>query len=123
MYILVDKETRKILDFSDLELFACEGRFVVEEDIDDVTDILDSVYEDGKIIFKQELKDKAERQRLFNKAYDEGIEVYHRLLRTQVLATASDSDAYAMRYLYNQWQIGIRYIKNTRSLYSCIAIC
>ncbi len=109
MYILVDKETKKILDFSDLELFACEGRFVVEEDIDDVANILDSIYEDGKIIFKQELKAEAERQRLFNEEYDVGIEVYHRLLRTQVLATASDSDAYAMRYLYDQWQPGMRF--------------
>lgn len=109
MYILVDKETKKILDFSDLELFACEGRFVVEEDIDDVANILDSIYEDGKIIFKQELKAEAERQRLFNEEYDAGIEVYHRLLRTQVLATASDSDAYVMRYLYDQWQPGMRF--------------
>ncbi len=39
MYILVDKKTRKILDFSDLELFACEGRFVVEVGIDDVANM------------------------------------------------------------------------------------
>lgn len=109
MYILVDKKTRKILDFSDLELFPCEGRFVAEADIDDVANILDSIYEDGKIIFKQELKDKTKKQRAFNEEYDAGVEVYNRLLRTQVLFNASDSDAYVMRYLYDQWYSGMRF--------------
>lgn len=48
---------------------------------------------------------------------DMANEKYEELAYEVVLSTASDEDAYTMRYLYPTWEVGIEYKKDNRIMY------
>lgn len=117
MNLLIDKETKRILDFSDIEIVPCDGRFVVEAEIEDITNLLNSIYENGKVIFKKELQEEFEIQQQIIEDIDAGVELFSVILKKQVLNSATDIQAFTMRYLFDEWSADTDYEVNDRVMY------
>lgn len=89
----------------------------IDQEIDAET-LMYSTYEDGKIVYQQDIKDAESAEKIKAEAVEEGIELFNQLNKQAILIAATEAQAFTMRYLYDEWKEGVDYIKGDRFMYN-----
>ena len=121
IYIETDKESWKILNVSTI----CQGstyeEVYLEDPIVDLSRLSGYTFKDveGKryIIFDEDKYEEFVAQEKKEQAISEGEELMKQLTADNILAKASDEQAYIMRYLYYPWEPNKSYVTGDRKLY------
>lgn len=95
---------------------------VLEDSVVDLTKLpgyrIDFQEEGKYMVFDQNKYDAYLEEEAKKQAYNEGKELANKIAETNILETASDEDAYTMRYLYDEWNgNSVSYKKDNRLRY------
>ena len=75
--------------------------------------------QDGKLIFDENLYNTYISEQEKAAAIESGTELMEQLVNEKILATATDAEAYTMRYLYPEWFAdSVEYKKDDRMMYN-----
>ncbi len=116
--ILVDKSTNQVLGWCSIGGFeSSENAEVYEVDEIDESIIHDSYYLNGEIVYSQDLTNKRIVEEKKVKDIQAGAELMNTLTQRYILTSASDVEAYKMRYLYPEYDVNVRLRGGDRFMY------
>lgn len=120
LYVETDSNNN-VLNISTVQQGYTYQEAILESDTLDFTKLSGYYLEfDGstyKLTFNETKYESTLAEQKKEEAEEAGKELFERLKTETILNSASDSDAYTMRYLYEQWASGVAYKKGDRRLY------
>ncbi len=121
LYIETDESSQNVVNVSTIQ----QGATYLEVVLEDSNLALDKLFGYSlstvngiyHMSFDQEKYDRIKHEKEKAESIKEAEAMLEEKSTQAVLASVSDKDAYVMRYLYPEWEVGSDYIKNDRLMY------
>lgn len=119
MIIEVRKNDNRIISYAEVGFIQASGNtYIVEVDVENVDSLLFSTYENGQIVFDQDVKDDTFNQWEIEKEKINQEQLLFRIQKKSFMNTLEDSQAYSVRLLFDEWKKGETYKCGKRFMYN-----
>lgn len=118
MIIQVNKSDNRIISYAEKgSISETDDTYVVEIEVDTIDGLLCSTYEDGKIVYQDEIKKTEDELYRFTSEKEEQEKLLREMQKKTFMRTVSDKEAYTVRLLYDEWKPQSTYIQGDRLMY------
>lgn len=120
MQLLIRKKDNRIMGYGiEGSILEDKDNYVIEiSDDTPLENIYWSYYQNGDVIFDEELKFKEQTEEEIKVETEKQQMAFNELLKVNTLNMMDDTQAFSFRYLFNEWQADHKYVKGDRFVYS-----